>query len=63
MTLVRNTILLAATVFGMLVALFLIVSGILLPFDIYISTLLVVMGAVMITACIACLDYLTSYRR
>jgi len=63
MTLVRNTILLAATVFGLLVGLFLIVSGILLPFDIYISTLLVVMGAVMITACIACLDYITSYRR
>jgi len=50
-------------VFGLLVGLFLIVSGILLPFDIYISTLLVVMGAVMITACIACLDYITSYRR
>ena len=63
MTLVKNTMLLAATVFGLLVGLFLIVSGILLPFDIYISTLLVVMGAVMITACIACLDYLTSYRR
>jgi len=53
MTLVKNTMLLAATVFGLLVGLFLIVSGILLPFDIYISTLLIVMGAVMITACIA----------
>jgi len=53
----------AATIFGILIGIFLIVSGTLLPLDIIISILLVCMGAIVITGSIACLDYITSYRR
>ena len=53
----------AATIFGILVGIFLIISGTLLPFDIYVSIAIVCMGAVIITGSIAFLDYITSYRR
>ena len=53
----------AATIFGILIGIFLIISGTLLPFDIYVSIAIVCMGAVIITGSIACLDYITSYRR
>jgi energy-converting hydrogenase Eha subunit C len=53
----------AATIFGILIGIFLIVSGTLLPLDIIISILLVCMGAIVITASISYLDYITSYRR
>jgi hypothetical protein len=53
----------AATIFGILIGIFLIVSGTLLPLDIIISILLVCMGAVIIAGSIAFLDYITSYRR
>ena len=52
-----------ATIFGILIGLFLIVSGTLLPFDITISILIVCIGAFIIAGSIACLDYITSYRR
>ena len=52
-----------ASFFGILIGIFLIVSGPLLPLDIIISILLVCMGAIVITASIAYLDYITSYRR
>ena len=53
----------AATIFGILIGIFLIVSGTLLPLDIIISILLVCMGAIVITASITYLDYIISYRR
>jgi len=52
-----------ASFFGILIGIFLIVSGTLLPLDIIISILLVCMGAIVITASITYLDYITSYRR
>ena len=54
---------LAATIFGILIGIFLIISGTLLPFDIYVSIAIVCMGAVIITGSIAYLDYIISYRR
>lgn len=50
-----------ATIFGILVGIFLIVSGTLLPLPITISILMVCMGATTIAACVAYIDYLTSY--
>jgi len=53
----------AATIFLILIGLCFIVSGTLLPFGITISILIVCIGAVIIAGSIACLDYITSYRR
>jgi len=53
----------AATIFGILVGIFLIVSGTLLPLPTTVSILVVCMGAIVITASISYLDYITSYRR
>jgi hypothetical protein len=51
-----------ATIFGILVGLFLIVSGTLLPLPTTISILIVCMGAATIAACVAYIDYITAYK-
>jgi hypothetical protein len=52
----------AATIFGILVGMFLIVSGTLLPLPTTVSILVVCMGATTIAACIAYIDFVTSYK-
>jgi hypothetical protein len=52
----------AATIFGILVGIFLIVSGTLLPLPTTVSILLVCMGAATIAACVAYIDFVTSYK-
>ncbi len=52
----------AATIFGILVGLFLILSGTLLPLPTTVSIIVVCMGAATIVACVAYIDFLTSYK-
>ena len=52
----------AATIFGILVGIFLIVSGTLLPLPTTVSILVVCMGAVIVAACIAYIDFVTTYK-
>ena len=57
-----NNMRIAATIFGILVGIFLIVSGTLLPLPTTVSILLVCMGAATIAACVAYIDFVTSYK-
>tara|TARA_A100000172_G_scaffold51927_1_gene32756 strand:- start:8435 stop:8596 length:162 start_codon:yes stop_codon:yes gene_type:complete len=50
----------AATIFGILIGIFLIISGTLLSFDIAISILLVCKGAIAVVASLLYLDYIAA---